>query len=37
MIGHAITFAHRGPETIMNVLPSIDDDIMNCIDVQFIG
>jgi hypothetical protein len=37
MIGHTITFAHRGPETVMNVFPSVDDDIINCIDVQFIG
>ncbi len=37
MIVHAITFAHRGPETIMNILLSIDDDIIHCIDVQFIG
>jgi hypothetical protein len=37
MIDHAITFAHWGPETIMNVLPSVDDDIINHIDVQFIS
>jgi hypothetical protein len=37
MIGHIITFAHQGPETILNVLPSIDYDMIRRIDVQFIG
>jgi hypothetical protein len=36
MIGYVITFALCGPETIMNDIPSIDDDIINHLDVQFI-
>ncbi len=37
MIGPATTSAYCRPETIMNVLPSVDDDVINCIDVQFIN
>jgi hypothetical protein len=33
MIGRAITFAHQGPETIMNVIPSINDDITHSLRV----
>jgi hypothetical protein len=37
MIGHAITFAHRGPESLIPVLQTIDDDFRNCIQVTFLG
>ena len=37
MIGHAITFAHCGPESLIPVLPTIDDDIRNRIQVMFVG
>ena len=37
LIGHSITFAHRGPESLIPVLPTIDDDIRNLIHVTFVG
>jgi len=37
MIGHAIAFAHRRPESLIPVLPNIDDDIRNRIHVTFVG
>ncbi len=37
MIGHAITFAHCGPESLIPVLPTIDDDFRNRIQVTFVG
>jgi hypothetical protein len=37
MIGHCISFAHRGPESFLTVLPSIDNDLFNHIDVTFMG
>ena len=37
MIGHAITFAHCRPESLIPVLPTIDDDIINRIQVTFVG
>ena len=35
MIGHCISFAHKGPESFLTVLPSIDNDLFNRIDVTF--
>ena len=37
MIGHAITFAHRRSESLIPVLPTIDDDIINRIQDTFVG
>ena len=37
MIGHAITFAHCRPESLIPLLPTIDDDIRNHIQVTFVG
>ena len=37
MIGHAITFAQRGPQSLFPVLPTIDDDMRNCMHVTFVG
>ena len=37
MIGHAITFAQRGPQSLIPVLPTIDDDIRNRVHVTFVG
>jgi len=37
MIGHAITFAQRGPQSLIPVLPTIDDDLRNRMHVTFVG
>ena len=37
IIGHMITFAHRGPESFLSVLPTIDNDLINRIQVTFVG
>ncbi len=37
MIGHCISFAHKGPESFLTVLPSIDNDLFNRIVVTFMG
>jgi hypothetical protein len=37
MIGHCISFAQRGPESFLTLLPSIDNDLFNRIVVTFMG
>ena len=37
MIEHSISFAHKGPESFLTVLPSIDNDLYNRIVVTFMG
>ena len=37
MIGHCISFAQRGPESFLTVMPSIDNDLFNRIVVTFMG
>jgi hypothetical protein len=37
MIGHAITFSQQGPESLIPVLPNIDDDMRNCIHVTCVS
>ncbi len=37
MIGHAITFTHHGPESLISVLSTINDYIRNCIQITFVG
>jgi len=37
MIGHCISFAQRGPESFLTVVPSIDNDLFNRIVVTFMG
>ncbi len=37
MIGHCISFAHKGPESFLSVMPSVDNDLFNRIDVKFMG
>jgi len=37
MIGHCISFAQRGPESFLTVMPSVDNDLFNRIVVTFMG